>query len=129
MSGFDDLVVAAQPALLGGGLIHEGLAEGSTWSFTLEIEDFDGNPVDWTDVTAAGYLYSDREGESEILVTFDVTLPAAGIVQVSADTTVTPNTADPNAALGLFLSKAGTPPQVVAICLPHNSPCPVRSDD
>jgi hypothetical protein len=128
MAGWDDLLVDAQPALLGGGLIHEGFTEGTTWVLELLITDSTNTPVPWTGITVEGFLYGNREGDAPIAVVLDATLPSAGHVLFRKEAADTGGQENPNGALGLFLINS-TGPERIAICLPHNSPCPIKSED
>lgn len=128
MAGWDDLVEKAQPALLGGGLKVTGLAEGSTWRVTLVIKDKTGTLVPWTGVTGAGTIYSARE-DGFVITTWDVSLPSAGVLVLSKDIADTTGLENQDAAHSVFLTKAGTPDERIAVCLPWNSPCPIRSED
>lgn len=128
MSGWSDLVVSGQPALLGGGLIHEGFTEGRTWLLTLEITDFTGALIDWTDIEGSAILYANRDGGATALLELDVTFPSDGIMEIRKESVNTVGLATQNSALGISLTNTATS-EVVSVCNPQNSPCPVRSDD
>jgi hypothetical protein len=127
VAGWDDLVRHAQPALLGGGLEISGLAEGCTWYVELQITDDTDAPVDWTGITAEGFVYSTRESGA-VVTTWDVTLPAAGQLVIRKEAAETAGLANQNAAHAIFLAKAATNERI-AVCLPASSPCPIRSED
>lgn len=55
MSGFSDLVAAAQPALLGGGCNASG-TEGRSWRWAFTVLDNSGAPVD----LSSGYTFDCR---------------------------------------------------------------------
>jgi hypothetical protein len=124
VAGWSDLVPQSQPALLGAGLEISGLAEGCTWYVELLIDDDAGDPVSWTGVTAEGHIYSAREGGT-LITNWDATLPAAGRLVLRKEEADTAGLAGTNAAHAVFLIK-GT--ERIPVCLPFNSPCPIRSD-
>lgn len=125
MAGWDDLVVNAQPAIAGGGVDVVGLAEGCTWYIELDIVDSSDNPVPWTGVTAEGHIY-DAPVNGSVLVDWTITLPVAGRLVARVEKADTIGLANEGAAHAIFLTK-GT--ERVAVCLPFNSLCPIRSED
>ena len=126
---WDDLVIKAKPALAGGGFRIRGLAEGCTWKFDLVIRDkATGDLFDWTGITAEGFIYSKREGGTQI-ATWNLDLSAAGHIVGTVDAADTAGLVNPDAAHAIFLIKAGSPDQRIPVCLPANSPCPIRSEN
>lgn len=125
MAGWDDLVTNGQPAIVGGGVDIVGLAEGCTWYLELEIVDASGTPVPWTGVTGQGHIYDKPRGGT-VLVDWTISLPTAGRLVARVEKADTVGLATEGAAHGIFLTKGA---ERVAVCLPFNSLCPIRSED
>lgn len=130
MAGWDDLLLDCHPALLGGGLEIEGLAENCTWHVDVEVTDDAGAPIDWAaaGITGEGFIYSTRDGGTKI-ADWVIDLSGPGHIVASVDKADTAGLATPTAGHAIFLIKLGTPDQRIPLCLPFNSPCPIRSED
>jgi len=130
MAGFADLVVAAQPALVGGGCRAE-VTENCTYSRTFNVYDNAGTAVDLTGATITCTVRSKVDG-SPVLVSgspmITGTPTTTGFTLTASATTmsnlVTGTTAVEYAwACSLTLSG-----QTVQAWYPENSPFVIRSN-
>ena len=121
MAGFNDLVIQAVPALVGGG-VSASHTEGKDWTFVLtNFRDSAGDLIDLTTVTGTCVIY-DRKTEAA-LITPTVTGGVGTITITVPDATTTGMAGGADSGRkcrwGCYLTLSGVKVQVF---MPVNSP-------
>lgn len=130
MAGFDDLVAASQPALMGGGCTSSG-TEGATWRWPFtDLVDFQGDPIDLRPTADVIGVAKIVVGSVDV-VDLDVEGTLGGFI-LTADTATTDGLADGNldgrqCEWLVYFEEDGSPDKRAFIWTRDNSPFLIKA--